>query len=69
MGLEDEESNQMMEDNNSVTAGASVAPVVIQQPQIVQQPPFQPGSTPTHLMHRFMVCMENIRQSGGTCFY
>lgn len=59
MGLEDEDSNQIMNDNNIVSEEAIVIkqPVEMQQPTVIQQPPFQPGSTPAHLMHRFMVCI------------
>jgi hypothetical protein len=54
MGL-DIEDNPMQDDVKSVTTETNIAPVVIQQPQTIQQQPFQPGSTPAHLMHRFMV--------------
>ena len=61
MGLEDDESNQMADDNKSVKSEQSKGPtIVMQQPQVVLQQPFQPGSTPVHLMHRFMVCLTLI---------
>jgi hypothetical protein len=54
MGL-DIEDNPVQDDVKSVTMETNIAPVVTQQPQTIQQQPFQPGSTPAHLMHRFMV--------------
>lgn len=55
MGLVDADMNSVQEDANSETTETNIRPVVIQQPQSIQQQPFQPGSTPVHLMHRFMV--------------
>ena len=54
MGL-DIEGNPIQDDAKSETTETNIRPVVVQQPQTVQQRPFQPGSTPVHLMHRFMV--------------
>ena len=54
MGL-DIDGNPIQDDAKSETTETNIRPVVVQQPQTVQQRPFQPGSTPVHLMHRFMV--------------
>ena len=59
MGL-DTDDNAVQDDAKSVTTDTNIRPVVIQQPQTIQQQPFQPGSTPVHLMHRFMVSLQAV---------
>ena len=54
MGL-DTEDNPLQDDAKSETTETNIRPVVIQQPLTIQQQSFQPGSTPVHLMQRFMV--------------
>ncbi len=55
MGLDTDGDNPVQDDAKSETTETNIRPVIIQQPQTIQQQPFQPGSTPVHLMHRFMV--------------
>ena len=66
MGL-DIEGNPIQDDAKSETTETNIRPVVVQQPQTVQQRPFQPGSTPVHLMHRFMVRFITKKSCQSTC--
>ena len=66
MGL-DIEGNPNQDDAKSETTETNIRPVVVQQPQTVQQRPFQPGSTPVHLMHRFMVRFITKKSCQLTC--
>ena len=55
MGLDVDDDMTLADSMKNVTeTNIDSKPVVFQQPQTFQQQPFQPGSTPVHLMHRFM---------------